>query len=111
MAAEPTGIVFYKGAPFSKELYLKDSSGYTMNLTGFGPFVCEIKTNDNSALLATGSIAEDAPLGKLTLTFTDNQTDLFPIDTVRFGLIDAFNRPYIDGFVPVKQMTVTPTIT
>ena len=63
-----------QGADFSTTLYLTDSNGDVLNLTGYTGLGQMRKTYGSSTIAATFTLALTAATGQVTVTLTDVQT-------------------------------------
>lgn len=80
-----------------------------VDLTGLGPFVCEVRSLRKDSLLATATVtsAYDAT-GVITITLTAAQTATLPLGKVRMGVRDSQDNPYMEGTPEVVWFTPTP---
>jgi hypothetical protein len=79
-----------------------------IDLTGLGPFVCEIKDPRANRLLATPTVTSDYDdTGVITITITPEQTLSLPLGAVRMGVRDVEGNPYMEGMPLVDWFTPT----
>jgi hypothetical protein len=103
-------LPIYQGAKWEHTVALTDAStGAALNLTGFTPFVCEIRRESDDRLLASPTCTVATPAnGLIVLLLTAAQTAALPLGTVRMGLRDNLNNPYIEGQNSVNRFTPLP---
>ena len=79
-----------------------------IDLTGLGPFVCEVKSFAGNRLLVTATVtsAYDAT-GQITITMNAAQTATLPLGQVRMGVRDDDDEPYMEGTPEVVWFTPT----
>lgn len=102
-------IPIFRGArwAFTFRLVVK-GTGDPLDLTGLGPFVCEIKSPKANRLLVTPTITSDYDdTGTITITITPEQTLTLPLGPVRMGVRDAEGNPYMEGRPEVEWFTPT----
>jgi hypothetical protein len=107
----PDDLPIYKGAQWAHTFSLKQTGTNTpVDLTGLGPFVLTVKRPSNDSVLVQGTVAfvGSATLGQLSVLLTAAQTDLCPIGTVRIGLRDRVNNPYVEGVCNVRFFAPDP---
>ena len=79
-----------------------------LDLTGLGPFVCEVKAINANRLLATATVTSDYDdTGIVTVTLSSAQTLALPLGKVRMGLRDALDNSYLEGTPEVVWFTPT----
>lgn len=102
-------IPIYKGSKWSFTFqFIQTANGNPVNLTGAGPFVCEVKKLREDQILATATVTSDYDAtGTVTITLSTAQTGGLPIGKVRMGVRDANNNPYLEGTPEVKWFTPT----
>jgi len=109
MTVEPD-LAIYRGAVWEHTFLLEsEDTGDPLDLTGLGPFVCQIKKINSETVIATATVtsAYDAT-GLITPKFTAVQTLLCTDNQVSCGIRDALNNLYAEGFLQVKKATPNP---
>jgi hypothetical protein len=103
-------LPIYRGAQWAFAfLFVVVATEDPLDLTGLGPFVCEIKDPRADRLLATATITSDYDAtGTMTIVLTPDQTRALPVGPVRIGLRDAQGNPYLEWFPEVKWFTPNP---
>lgn len=102
-------IPISRGAKWSFAFaFVVESTGLPLDLTGLGPFVCEVKAINADRLLATATISSsyDAT-GIVTIILSMEQTYGLPLGKVRMGLRDAEGNAYLEGTPEVVWFTPT----
>lgn len=102
-------IPIYRGARWSFAFALVVvATDDPLDLTGLGPFVCEIKDPRANRLLATPTVTSDYDdTGIITITITPEQTLALPLGNVRMGVRDAEGNSYLEGSPLVDWFTPT----
>lgn len=107
--APQTDLPISRGARWTFTFLLVET-GTTdpVDLTGLGPFVCEIKDPRSDRVLATPTVTSDYDdTGRITITIEPEDTLALPLGKVRFGVRDAEFNPYIEYMPEVKWFTPT----
>lgn len=102
-------IPIFRGAKWSFAFeFVVVSTDTPVDLTGSGPFRCEVRDPRGDRLLATAAVtsAYDAT-GLVTITLTPTQTRALPTGKVRMGLRDKDGNSYLEGTPEVKWFTPT----
>lgn len=100
-------IPIYRGAKwqFAFQFMITDTET-PMDLTGLGPFVCEIRDPRGDRLLATPTVTSDYDdNGTITITISSAQSIVLPLGKVRMGVRDALDNSYLEGMPEVKWFT------
>jgi hypothetical protein len=102
-------IPISRGATWSFEFaFVTEDTGDPVDLTGLGPFVCEVKSINANRLLATATVTSDYDAtGLVTVTLSAAQTLALPIGAVRMGMKDAEDNPLFEGSPEVVWFTPT----
>lgn len=112
MTPGTTTLPFYRGAKWSHIFTFTQTDGGTaVDLTGLGPFVCEVERVDGGTTLGTATITSSYnSTGIMTIEFSASVTRTFPVGTgtVRLGLRDALNNPYLIGVLDVVKFAPDP---
>jgi hypothetical protein len=100
-------IPISKGAKWSFAFRLVVKGTNTpIDLTGLGPFICEVKAFNADRLLATPTIESDyGPTGVITITMEAAVTATLPLGKVRMGVKDTEDNPYMEGNPEVVWFT------
>ena len=77
-----------------------------LDLTGLGPFVCEVKDIKADRVLVTPTVTSDYDAtGLVTITMSPTQTRSLALGLVRLGLRDAQGNPYLEYTPEVAWFT------
>lgn len=103
-------LPIYRGAKWSFAFaFVVVATDTPLDLTGLGPFVCEVKDPRRDSVLATATVTSDYDAtGIVTVTLTAAQTRSLPVGKVRMGIRDAENNPYLEWTPEVKWFTPNP---
>jgi hypothetical protein len=106
----PNELPIYQGAKWSHTLTITQAGTTTpVDLTGLGPFVMEIRRVTGNGLLVSPTCTVATPAnGQIAVLLTAAQTEVLPLGSVRVGLRDAQNNPYIEGETEVRRFTPNP---
>ncbi len=109
--APQTALPISRGARWAFTFRIVETGTATpVDLTGLGPFVCEIKDPRRNGLLATPTVTSDYDdTGLITITIEPEDTLALPLGQVRFGVRDVTGNPYIE-YMP-EVVWFTPTFT
>ena len=102
-------IPIYRGARWSFAFkFVVVSTDDPLDLTGLGPFVCEIKDPRANRLLVTPTVTSDYDAtGIITVTITPEDTLTLPLGNVRMGVRDVEGNSYLEGSPEVAWFTPT----
>jgi len=102
-------VPIYRGARWSFAFTLVVvGTNDPLDLTGLGPFVCEIKDPRGNRLLATPTVTSDYDdTGVITITITPEDTLALPLGNVRMGVRDVDRNSYLEGMPEVSWFTPT----
>jgi hypothetical protein len=102
-------IPIYRGARWSFAFrFVVVSTNDPLDLTGLGPFVCEIKDPRANRLLVTPTVTSDYDAtGIITVTITPEDTLTLPLGNVRMGVRDVEGNSYLEGSPEVAWFTPT----
>ena len=101
-------IPISRGAKWSFEFAFvtDDDAEDPVDLTGLGPFVCEVKAINANRLLATATVTSDYDAtGIVTVTLSAAQTLALPLGFVRMGMKDVEDSPLFEGTPEVAWFT------
>lgn len=100
-------IPIYKGAKWSFIFRFRITGTNTpVDLTGSGPFVCQVKALNSERVLADAVVTSDYDnTGLVRVTLSATQTAALPLGKVTMGLRDAQDNPYLEGTPEVKRFT------
>lgn len=103
-------LPIYRGARWSFAFaFVVTATDTPLDLTGLGPFVCQIKDPRADRLLATATVTSDYDdTGIVTITLSATQTRALPLGKVRLGLRDAENNAYLEYMPEVKFFSPNP---
>lgn len=103
-------LPIYRGAKWSFAfLFVVVDTDTPLDLTGLGPFVCQIKDPRADRLLATATVESDYDdSGLVTITLTPTQTRALSVGKVRMGLRDNEGNPYMESMIEVKWFSPNP---
>lgn len=103
-------VPIYRGAKWSFDfLILVEGTDTPVNLTGLGPFVCEVKDFQRDRVIATATITSNYDsTGLINVTLTPEQTRALPLGQVRMGMRDAEGNPFFEGSPEVLWFTPNP---
>lgn len=110
MTPGTTDIPIFRGARWSFRFRLEDeATGDPIDLTGTGPFVCEVKKATSDDILAIATVTSDYDdEGWFEITLEAAQTITFPLGPVRMGVRDNDVNPFLEWTPEVKWFTPTP---
>lgn len=100
-------LPIYRGArwAFTFRLVATDTD-IPIDLTGLGPFVCEVKDPRADRVLATATIESDYDdTGIFTMSLTPAQTRALPLGVARMGVRDAEGDPFLEWTPEVTWFT------
>lgn len=102
-------IPISRGAKWQFQFAFVDpETGDPIDLTGLGPFVCEVKAPTADRLLVTPTVTSDYDAtGLITITMEAAQTITLPVGKVRMGVRDNQDNPYLEGAPEVVWFTPT----
>ena len=100
-------IPIYRGAKWSfAYAFVVVGTDTPLDLTGLGPFVCQVKDPRGDRVLATATVTSDYDAtGIVTITLSSTQTRALPLGYVRMGLRDKEDNSYLEGTPEVKWFT------
>lgn len=90
-------------------LFVVTGTNTPLDLTGLGPFVCQVRSLRKDQLLATATVTSAYDnTGIVTITLSAAQTATLPLGKVRMGLRDSQDNAYLEGTPEVVWFTPTP---
>lgn len=96
-------FTIYRGGRFSEALVLEQGATPSpVDLTGRGPFICQVRTAPGADLLLEIPVEEtDLSSGRITLVAEKEATAEVPATALRalFDVIDAEGTPWVSGVV------------
>ena len=100
-------IPISKGAKWSFAFRLIQKGTNTpVDLTGLGPFVCEIRALHADRLLASPTVSSAYDnTGVITISMPAEVTATLPLGEVRMGVKDSEDNPYMEGTPEVVWFT------
>lgn len=106
------GLVIYRGATLSLLLELVANDEVTpINLTGLGPFTCQLRKKPEGELVAELDVAEtDLANGKITLSIDHADTVNLPVCDPVWDVVDRTGHVWVEPSVGQirKKSSVTP---
>lgn len=107
---EPQDVPIFRGARWSFDfLFVVVATDDPLDLSGLGPFVCEVKDVRADRILITPTVTSDYDAtGVINITMTPEQTRSLPLGYVRIGLRDNFGNPFLEWMPEVKWFTPNP---
>lgn len=102
-------LSIYRGARWSFDfLFVVTDTDTPLDLTGLGPFVCQIKDPRRDSVLVTPTVTSDYDAtGVVTITIDPADSLTLPLGNVRMGLRDTEGNPYLEWMPEVKWFTPT----
>jgi hypothetical protein len=103
-------LPIYRGAKWAFRFVLEVvETGEPVDLTGTGPFVCEIKDIKADRILVTPTIISNYDAeGWFEVVISPEQTKSLPLGEVRIGVRDADFEPFLEWVAKVKWFTPAP---
>lgn len=81
MASQKVDLIIEKGSDFYQNVYVSDSSGYNIDLTGY-TFACQIRETATSPVLVNVTISTlEAVYGHILLSIPASITTTLPVTT------------------------------
>jgi hypothetical protein len=105
-------IPIFRGARWTFRFYIEENvEPYApVDLSGSGPFVCEVKDLRTGRLLATATVTSNYDEeGWFELTLEPEQTINFALGNVAMGVRDNNDNPVLEGTPEVRRFTPTHT--
>ena len=105
-------IPIFRGSRWTFRFYVEQSAAPhdPVDLTGSGPFVCEVKDLRTGRLLAVAEVTSNYDdEGWFELTLTPEQTINLPLGNIHMGVCDVNNNPLMEGTPEVRWFTPTPS--
>jgi hypothetical protein len=112
MTPSELNIPIFRGSRWTFRFYVEESEAPhdPVDLTGLGPFVCEVKDLRTDRILAVAEVTSNYDdEGWFEITLTPEQTITFQLGHVRMGVRDANSNPFMEGTPEVRWFTPTPT--
>jgi hypothetical protein len=103
-------IPIYRGARWEHTLIFRvKGTNALLDLTGLGPFVCEVKAAKEDDILVSATITSDYDAaGQMVLLLTASQTATLGLRAVTVGVRDSLGNPYLEWATTVRKFTPTP---